>query len=77
MSCSSAEVEYRAMAQGTCELLWLRSFITDLDFSMTTPSTLFYDNKSAIMLAFDSILHKRAKRIEVDVHFMESRFDRK
>ena len=39
VSRSLAEVEYRAMAQGTCELLWLRSFMTELDFPMTSPST--------------------------------------
>ena len=28
----SAEAEYRAMAQGTCELLWLRSLLSELGF---------------------------------------------
>ena len=73
MSRSSAEAEYRAMAQGTYELLWFRSFMTELGFPMTAPSTLFCDNKSAIMLASDSVLHERTKHIEVDVHFIREK----
>ncbi|GFZ11367.1 hypothetical protein Acr_22g0007650 [Actinidia rufa] len=73
VSHSSAEVENRVMAQGTCELLWLRSFMIELGFPMTAPSTLFCDNKSAIILDFDSFLHERTKHIEVDVHFIRER----
>ena len=73
MSRSSAEAKYRAMAQGTCELLWLRLFMTELVFPMTAPSTLFCHNKSIIMLAFDSVLHERMKHIEVDVYFIREK----
>ena len=37
---------------------------------MTAPFTLFCDNKSAIMLASDLVLHERTKYIEVDVQFI-------
>ena len=61
------------MAQGTCELLWLRSILHELGFPETEPSTLFCDNKSAIMLASDSVRHERTKHIEVDVHFIREK----
>ncbi|GFZ15830.1 hypothetical protein Acr_25g0002390 [Actinidia rufa] len=70
---SSAEAEYRAMAQGTSEILWLRSLLTELGFSMIDSSYLFCDNKSAIMLFSDSILHERTKHIEVDIHFIREK----
>ena len=73
VSRSSAEAEYRAMAQGTCELLWLRSLLQELGFPVTEPSTLFCDNTSAIMLASDSVLHERTKHIEVDIHFIREK----
>ena len=73
VSRSSAEAEYRAMAQGTCELMWLRSLLTELGFPAAGSSTLFCDNKSAIMLASDSVLHERTKHIEVDVHFIREK----
>ena len=73
VSRSSAEAEYRAMAQGTSEILWLRSLLTELDFSVADSSYLFCDNKSAIMLSSDSVLHERTKHIEVDIHFIREK----
>uniref|UniRef100_A0A2N9J940 Integrase catalytic domain-containing protein n=1 Tax=Fagus sylvatica TaxID=28930 RepID=A0A2N9J940_FAGSY len=73
VSRSSAEAEYRAMAQGTCEILWLRSICNELGFMETDSSQLFCDNKSAIMLASDSVLHERSKHIEVDIHFIREK----
>ena len=61
------------MAQGTCELLWLRSFLQKLGFPETKPSILFCDNKSAIMLASDSVIYECTKHIEVDVHFLREK----
>ena len=73
VSRSSAEAEYRAMAQGTCELLWVRAILKELGFPVSDSSTLFCDNKSALMLASDSVLHERTKHIEVDVHFIREK----
>uniref|UniRef100_A0A2N9G5A4 Integrase catalytic domain-containing protein n=1 Tax=Fagus sylvatica TaxID=28930 RepID=A0A2N9G5A4_FAGSY len=73
VSRSSAEAEYRAMAQGTCEILWLRSICNELGFMETDSSQLFCDNKFAIMLALDSVLHERSKHIEVDIHFIREK----
>ncbi|GFZ05939.1 hypothetical protein Acr_18g0001090 [Actinidia rufa] len=73
VSRSSAEAEYRAMAQGTSEIIWLRSLLTELGFSVTDSSYLFCDNKSAIMLSSDSVLHERTKHIEVDIHFIREK----
>jgi hypothetical protein len=70
VSRSSAEAEYHAMAQGTCEILWLQSIFNELGFIEKDSSQLFCDNKSAIMLASDSVLHERSKHIEVDIHFI-------
>ena len=61
------------MAQGTCEVLWIRSLLCELGFSINEPSTLFCDNKSAIMLSSDSVLHERTKHIEVDIHFIREK----
>uniref|UniRef100_A0A2N9F8S9 Reverse transcriptase Ty1/copia-type domain-containing protein n=1 Tax=Fagus sylvatica TaxID=28930 RepID=A0A2N9F8S9_FAGSY len=73
ISRSSAEAEYRAMAQATCEILWLRSICNELGFMETDSSQLFCDNKSAIILASDSVLHERSKHIEVDIHFIREK----
>ena len=36
----------------------------------TDSSQSFCDNKSAIMLASDSVMHERSKHIKVDIHFI-------
>ncbi|GFZ20739.1 hypothetical protein Acr_28g0014440 [Actinidia rufa] len=73
VSRSSAKAEYRAMAQGTSEIIWLRSLLTELGFSVTDSSYLFCDNNSAIMLSSDSVLYERTKHIEVDIHFIRKK----
>ncbi|XP_059627195.1 uncharacterized mitochondrial protein AtMg00810-like [Cornus florida] len=73
VSRSSAEAEYRAMAQGTCELLWLQSILRELGLVQKGSSRLFCDNKSAIMLASDSVLHERSKHVKVDIHFIREK----
>ena len=40
---------------------------------MKNSSTLFYDNQSAIVLSFDSVLQERTKHIEVDIHFIREK----
>ena len=70
---SRSSAEYHAMAQSTCDLLWLRSHLQELGFPEIEPSTLFYDKKSAIMFASDSILYKRPKHIEVNIHFLRKK----
>jgi len=73
VSRSSAEAEYRAMAHGTCELLWIRSLLMELGFPVLEPSELHCDNRSAIMLASDLVPHERTKHVEVDIHFIREK----
>ncbi|GMP62288.1 hypothetical protein CsSME_00024444 [Camellia sinensis var. sinensis] len=65
VSRSSVEAKYRAMAHGTCELLWLRSILTELGFDENISYKIFCDNKSTILLAFDSVLHKQKVRARI------------
>ena len=60
-------------------VLWHREYVKFFDFDLfnelgfmeTNSSQLFCDNKSAIMFALDSVLHKRSKHIEVDINFIQ------
>ena len=47
--------------------------MTELGFSVKDSSVLFCDNKSAIMLSSDLVLHERTKHIEVDIHFIREK----
>lgn len=46
---SSVEAEYKSMAHGICEALWLRLLFHEIGLKVQTPMSLYYDNKSAIV----------------------------
>ena len=72
---SSAEAEFRAMAQGICELLWMKIILNDLKIQCDGPMMLFCDNKSAISIAHNPVQHDRTKHIEIDRHFIKEKLD--
>ncbi|XP_057852775.2 secreted RxLR effector protein 161-like [Cryptomeria japonica] len=41
---SSIEEEYRGATKATCEVVWLRQMLTDMQISQAGPTPLFYDN---------------------------------
>ena len=43
---SSAEVEFRAIAQGMCEGLWIKKLLEELRITMKPSIKLYYDNKN-------------------------------
>jgi len=63
---SGAEAEFRAMAQGVCELLWMRIILNDLKVPCEEPLILYCNNKSAISIAHNPVQHDRTKHIEID-----------
>jgi hypothetical protein len=75
VSRSSAEAEYRGMAIGVCELLWLKNLMKDLGFSQRTAMNLYCDNKSAIEIAHNPVQHDRTKHVEVDRHFIKEKLE--
>ena len=72
---SSVEVEFRAMALGICELLWLKIILEDLKIQWEAPMRLYCDNKSAITIAHNPIQHNHTKHIEVDRHLIKEKLD--
>ena len=72
---SSAEAEFRAMALGVCELLWLKIILEDLKIKWEGPMKLYCDNKSAINIAHNPVQHDRTKHVEVDRHFIKEKLD--
>ena len=54
---SNVEVEFRTMAQGVCELLWLKIILEDLKIKWDDPMRLYYDNQCAISIAHNLVQH--------------------
>uniref|UniRef100_A0A2N9IJ59 Uncharacterized protein n=1 Tax=Fagus sylvatica TaxID=28930 RepID=A0A2N9IJ59_FAGSY len=67
---SSTEAEYRALADATSELLWLRWLLADMGAPQTTNTPIHCDNRSAIHIAHNDVFHERTKHIEIDCHFI-------
>ena len=74
---SSVEVEFRGMAKGVCELLWLRRLLTEIGFAPSSKMNLFCDNKVAIDISHNPIQHDLTKHVEVDRHFIKQNLEEK
>ena len=72
---STAEAEYRAMALGICELLWLRILMNELHLYDGSPLLLKCDSKAAIDITNNPVQHDRTKHIEIDRHFIKEKLD--
>ncbi|GJT94095.1 cysteine-rich receptor-like protein kinase 8 [Tanacetum coccineum] len=70
---SSTEAEYRALADSTCEIYWLKCLLHDLHVHIPTPIMMLCDNASTIALANNPIHHARTKHIEIDCHFVRDK----
>ncbi|CAI7868356.1 unnamed protein product [Closterium sp. NIES-53] len=65
VSNSTAEAKIYAGAMATQELRWLTFFLTNLGERPSTVSTLFTDNKAAILLCREPRLESRVKHMNV------------
>ena len=68
--CPVAEVEYRAMAVATCELIWIKQLLQELKFGNTQQMKLCCDNQAVLHIASNPVFLERTKNIEIDCHFV-------
>ena len=73
VSRSSAEAEYRAVANGVAEACWLRQLLLELHCPLTRSTLVYCDNVSAVYLSTNLVQHQRTKHVEIDLHFVRER----
>jgi hypothetical protein len=73
VSRSSAEAEYRVVANGVAEATWFRQLLHELHSPLTTSTLVFCDNVSAVYLSTNPVQHQRTKHVEIDLHFVRER----
>ncbi|XP_015168977.1 uncharacterized mitochondrial protein AtMg00810-like [Solanum tuberosum] len=75
VSRSSAESEYRVMAQSTCEILWIQHLLAEVGLNPSFPAKLWCDNQAALHIALNPVYHEWTTHIEVDCHFVHERIE--
>ncbi|KAL8149358.1 hypothetical protein AgCh_006394 [Apium graveolens] len=70
---STCEAEYRALSDASCEVIWLKSLLTELRVRIPKSIALYCDNKAALDLAANPVYHARTKHIELDCHFIREK----
>jgi len=73
VSRSSAEAEYRAVANGVAEACWLRQLLLELHCPLRRATVVYCDNVSAVYLSTNPVQHQRTKHVEIDLHFVRDR----
>ena len=74
---SSTEAEYKALVDGTTEVIWLQYLLRHLQILFASAPTIWCDNLCATYLSANPIVHARTKHIEVDYYFVRDRVAKK
>jgi hypothetical protein len=70
VSRSSAETEYRAVANGVAEATWLRQLLHELQAPPSRCTLVYCDNISAVYLSTNPVQHQRMKHVKINLHFV-------
>ena len=71
---SSAESEFRGIARGLVEVIWLRKLMAEIGFQQKGAYRLLCDNKAAISISENPVQNDRTKHVEVDKHFIKEKW---
>ena len=73
VSRSSAEAEYKGVANGVAESCWIRNLLLEMDIPLQRATVVYCDNISAVHLSSNPVQHQRTKHIEIDIHFVREK----
>ncbi|KAJ9546464.1 hypothetical protein OSB04_019007 [Centaurea solstitialis] len=70
VSRSSTEAEYKALANASAELMWIKSLLKELGVTNNHTPNFFCDNTGATYLCANPVYHSRMKHVALDYHFV-------
>ncbi|GJT03033.1 ribonuclease H-like domain-containing protein [Tanacetum coccineum] len=73
LSRSSAEAKYRSMAAATCEVMWIVKIMKDLNVNNLITTNLYCDNKFAIQIAANLVMHEKTKHFDINVYLVREK----
>ena len=73
VSRSSAEAEYRAVANAVAEASWLRQLLQELHAPLRRAVLVYCDNISTVYMSSNPVQHQRTKHIKIDLHFVREK----
>ena len=73
VSRSSAEAEYRGVANTVAESCWIRNLLLELHQPVSKATLVFCDNISSVYLSSNPVKHQRTKHVELDLHFVREK----
>nr|GEW07049.1 ribonuclease H-like domain-containing protein [Tanacetum cinerariifolium] len=71
LSRSSAEAEYRGVANAVAETCWIRNLLCELHTPLSSDTIVYCDNVSVVYLYSNPVQHQRTKHIEIDIYFVQ------
>ncbi|KAK4355573.1 hypothetical protein RND71_024544 [Anisodus tanguticus] len=73
---SSAEAEYRGVANVVSESCWLRNLLLELHCPIQKATLVYCDNINAVYLSGNLVQHQRTIHIDMDFHFVRKKVAR-
>ncbi|KAK9069547.1 hypothetical protein SSX86_011451 [Deinandra increscens subsp. villosa] len=73
ISRSSAEAEYRGVANAVAKTSWIRNLLLELHVRVRRATLVYCDNVSAVYLSENPVQHQRTKHVELDIHFVREK----
>ena len=73
VSRSSAEAEYRVVANAAAECCWLRNLLRELHVLVDKATVIYCGNILAVYLSENPVHHRCTKHVELDIHFVREK----
>jgi hypothetical protein len=67
---SSCEAEYMASGGAVQEVLWVRSLLNEIGYTLKSQTTVYCDNQGCIAMTKTDGKHGRTKHIDIRHHFV-------
>ena len=69
------QIEYRALAQCSCEAIWIKKLLEELKLLDNKPTHMYCDIQNSIKLSYNPVFHEKFKHFEIDYHFTRQKVE--